>query len=168
MGNEPTREPLWRRACLHLESLMGKLGEPLTPTQTLGLSGALAVWFEKAAEEGRGRVRPPRVSGPPTVGGPPELIEARKALRCLYLAAEESVARDVGAKVEAAFAALLALPVVPPSAKFDTPPGFIDWFAKNYAGEVIFSDPAWHARNIFRTAVWHYRALPVGVEPLLP
>lgn len=44
-------------------------------------------------------------------------------------------------------------------AKFDTPQGFIDWFAKNYNGEVVFSDPAWHARIIFRTAAWHYRAL---------
>jgi hypothetical protein len=34
------------------------------------------------------------------------LAEARKALRCLYIAVDESVARDVEAKAEAAFAAL--------------------------------------------------------------
>lgn len=38
----------------------------------------------------------------------PELHEARKALHCLYLAADESVARDVSQKVEAAFASLIA------------------------------------------------------------
>lgn len=35
-----------------------------------------------------------------------ELAEARKALRCLYIAVEADVARDVGLKVEAAFTAL--------------------------------------------------------------
>ena len=49
-------------------------------------------------------------------------------------------------------------PSEPAPPRFDTPEGFLDWFAKNYNGEVVFSDPAWHARIIFRTAVWHYRA----------
>jgi hypothetical protein len=38
------------------------------------------------------------------------LAEARKALRCLYIAVDESVARDVEAKAEAAFAALRPRP----------------------------------------------------------
>jgi hypothetical protein len=49
---------------------------------------------------------PPRGAQPP-----PDLVrrvelveEARKALRCLYLMVPESVARDVGTKVEAALA----------------------------------------------------------------
>lgn len=29
---------------------------------------------------------------------------------------------------------------------------FIEWFAKNYSGEVVFSDPAWHAKRIWRRA----------------
>lgn len=41
----------------------------------------------------------------------------------------------------------------------ETPQGFLDWFARNYNGEVVFSDPDWHARIIFRTAVWHFRAI---------
>jgi hypothetical protein len=44
----------------------------------------------------------------PAPGWPVEVEEARKALRCLYLEVSESVARDVGRQVEAAFAALKA------------------------------------------------------------
>jgi hypothetical protein len=44
----------------------------------------------------------------PAPGWPVEVEEARKALRCLYLEVSESVARDVGRRVEAAFTALKA------------------------------------------------------------
>jgi hypothetical protein len=54
--------------------------------------------------------------------------------------------------------------VQPPSTelqrRLDTPNGFIEWFGNNYSGEVYFSDPAWHARIIFRNAMWWGKRMP--------
>lgn len=30
---------------------------------------------------------------------------------------------------------------------------FIEWFGKNYYGEVVFGDPSWHAKSIYRRLV---------------
>jgi hypothetical protein len=43
--------------------------------------------------------------------------------------------------------------------RIEPPAGFVEWFAKNYSGDVWFSNPAWHARSIYRNAMWHARAI---------
>lgn len=53
-------------------------------------------------------IPPTTASAPVSETVSPEMREARKALRCLYLEVHESIARDVKKKVEAAFAALEA------------------------------------------------------------
>ena len=51
-----------------------------------------------------------------------------------------------------------------PSAE-DVPQGFVDYVARNYSGEVVFSDPAWHAKRLWRAAM---SAIPKPAEDVRP
>jgi hypothetical protein len=69
------------------------------------------------------------------------LHEARKALQCLYLAAEADIADDVRERVEAAFAAL-SFPAFTWSSEKPTVSGY--WWLKDGSAKiVVYVDHAW-------------------------
>lgn len=47
------------------------------------------------------------------------------------------------------------------------PESFAQYIADNYNGEVVFSNPRWHAERIWRSAAWHMRSYAKAArEPL--
>jgi hypothetical protein len=57
--------------------------------------------------------------------------------------------------VDEAIAALEAVQVEPVAWTFplNPPIGFIEYVAANYSGEVVFSDPEWHAKRLWNAAM---------------
>jgi hypothetical protein len=123
-GASPPQDNALKIACAELAGYHdGFMGMPNNPTFSSGDENlAYQLWFGKARAERSnlcdqintlGRLfeaeRQKAVGGAsPAPGWPVEVEDARKALRWLYLEVSESVARDVGRRVEAAFAALKA------------------------------------------------------------
>ncbi|WP_046984235.1 hypothetical protein [Delftia tsuruhatensis] len=54
-----------------------------------------------------------------------------------------------------------------PAAPADMSGSFVEWFSKNYPGDTIIVNPAWHARSIFHMAQAHAR-LAAGEAPAAP
>ena len=48
----------------------------------------------------------------------------------------------------------------------DPPQEFIDYMARNYYGDVVFSDSAWHARAIWRAAIFALKSSQPERKPL--
>lgn len=44
------------------------------------------------------------------------------------------------------------------------PQGFVAYVAANYAGEVVFHDPEWHAKRLWNAAMKNYRTAPAQAQ----